>query len=121
MKLPQQHYPSGGLNPLHAVQSWRYVRRLARSALRGEDITPILYEGQRKNGKLLAGTHRYAANELLRAIGRDDVQIAMVCIDELDEQDCPFLTDLREAVSDQDYALVDELWDRQDGRPYPEL
>lgn len=98
------YYPAG-YNPLHEVYSWHYVRQIARAAIRGDEIPPILVDGE----NLLAGTHRAAANDLLERMGYgrliDDVELEDVEDDALREQ-------LIEAVQGDNMGEeIQRLWD----------
>lgn len=110
MEIPKEYYPgiySVGCQPIHPVHDWAYVRQLVRAAKRGKTIRPILIEGRPGNGRLLAGTHRTAANDVLALLGRKE-RIAVVSIDEIDNVS----EELRAAVEEEDYSRIDELWDR---------
>jgi hypothetical protein len=62
----KDYYPTywSGCNPIHPVHSWALVRRLIRALRRGESIPPVLLDGWR-NGNMLTGTHRCAANDII--------------------------------------------------------
>jgi hypothetical protein len=101
------YYPSGP-NPIHEVRDWCYVRRIARAALRGENIPPILVDGNMQNGNLLAGTHRQAANNILNKLGHGEL-IGWVSLDDVKDE----YPDLVEAAADADYERIDDIWDKQ--------
>jgi len=105
----KKYYPTYhlGCNPIHPVIDWSYVRKLVRAARRGEVINPILIDGSIGNGNLLAGTHRAAANDLMLMLGGDAL-IDVVSLDDIDASE-----ELLEAVADNDYERIDELWDRK--------
>lgn len=96
-----------GCNPIHAVVSWSYVRKLIRAARKGEVINPILIDGSIGNGNLLAGTHRAAANDLMIMMGGEAL------IDVVSIQDIEAGEELIEAVENNDYELIDQLWGRK--------
>ncbi len=104
----KSYYPTHhlGCNPIHEVQNWSYVRKLIRAARKGEDINPILIDGEIGNGTLLAGTHRAAANDIMVMLGGEAL-IPVISLDEVDAS-----SDLIEAVENSDFGLIDELWDR---------
>lgn len=102
------YYPTHhlGCNPIHEVRDWSYVRKLVRAARRGEDINPILIDGEIGNGYLLAGTHRAAANDIMVMLGGEAlIPVVSLC-------DIEASSDLIEAVEDGDFGRIDELWDR---------
>lgn len=103
-----KYYPTYhlGCNPIHEVRDWTYVRMLVRLARKGVEINPILIEGNIGNGNLLAGTHRAAANDLMIMLGGEPL-IDVVSIDDIELSD-----ELREAVENSDYELIDAIWDR---------
>ena len=106
-KEDTMYYPAG-YNPMHEVQSWQYVRQIARAAIRGDEIPAILVDGE----NLLAGTHRAAANDLLERMGYgrliDAVELEDIEDDTLRER-------LVEAVQgDNPGEDIQEIWD--DGR-----
>ncbi len=102
------YYPTYhlGCHPIHEVQNWSYVRKLIRAARAGEDINPILIDGEIGNGNLLAGTHRAAANDIMVMLGGEAL-IPVVSLDDIDAS-----SELIEAVENSDFGLIDELWDR---------
>ena len=102
------YYPTyhHGCNPIHEVKDWAYVRKLVRAARRGETINPILIEGSIGNGSLLAGTHRSAANDLMMKLGGEPL-IDVVSIDDIEISD-----ELREAIENSDFDMIDQIWDR---------
>lgn len=101
MKIDTNYWPKG-YNGIHEVQDWCKVRRLARAALAGVEVNPILVDGE----NLLAGTHRAAANDLLEMLGHDRL------IDVVEFEDIEADEELIEAVMDLDYEAIDEIWDR---------
>lgn len=106
----KKYYPTYhlGCNPIHEVRNWAYVRKLIRAARRGDEINPILIDGTIGNGNLLAGTHRAAANDLMMRMGGDPL-IPVVSMDEIEASE-----ELKEAVENSDYEMIDLLWDRRD-------
>ena len=99
-------YPSVcGCNPIHEVRDWLKVRNLIRSARRGDAIPAILIDA--KDGNMLTGTHRAAANHILRKLGQDEFFISVVTLAEIDADQ-----DLQDAVDNLDYERIDELLDR---------
>jgi hypothetical protein len=56
----KDYYPKNVI-PIHEVQDWSKVRGIVRALKRGEEIPPIVTEGD----QLLTGTHRSAANDLI--------------------------------------------------------
>lgn len=117
--FPRHYYPNNGLTPLHDVTDWSYARKIARAAINGDTITPILYEGLPNNGNLLAGTHRSAANEILEFMGHRNKIIEKVEINDVLNDPLSYgLTksdaqQLRNAIQDGDYELIDKIWDRR--------
>jgi hypothetical protein len=103
------YYPTYhlGCNPIHEVRNWAYVRKLIRAARRGEEINPILIEGEIGSGSLLAGTHRAAANDLMMMLGGEPL-ISVVNMDEIEASE-----ELIEAVENSDYEMIDLIWDRK--------
>ena len=98
------YYPNG-INPIHAVESWSYVRRLIRAAKKGEHINPILVDVE--GGNLLAGTHRWAANDIMTALGLDCL-IDVVTLDDVNVTD-----ELQAAIDNGDFAEIDAIWDEK--------
>jgi len=98
------YYPAG-YNAPHEVNDWTKVRRMARAAIRGDEIPAILADGE----TLLAGVHRAAANDLLDRMGHgrliEVVELEDIEDDELREQ-------LIEAIQEDDYEAIDEIWDQ---------
>ena len=107
----QNYYPTyhSGLNPIHEVKNWCYVRSIVRAAMRGDDIPPIFIDGELHGGTLLAGTHRSAANDILTQIGRDDCLIDYVSYDDDIASNA-----MRDAYNNNDYDLIDQLWGDRD-------
>lgn len=98
-------YPSVcGCNPIHEVRDWCKVRSLIRSARRGDAIPAILIDA--KDGNMLTGTHRAAANCIMRKLGEDEL-IDVVTVAEIDVSD-----DLQEAIDNLDYERIDDILDR---------
>lgn len=107
----KSYYPGyhSGLEPIHVVNNWKYVRSIVRAALKGDVIPPIFIFGSLHNGCLLAGTHRSAANDILTQIGRDDCLIDYVEYDDDIAND-----EMRYAVENNEYDLIDSLWGDRD-------
>lgn len=102
----KQLYPSTmGCNPIHEVRDWLKVRNLIRAALRGDAIPPIIIDAQ--DGNMLTGTHRAAANYLMRKLGREDHLIDTVTVDMMDVSE-----ELQEAIDNLDYETIDYLVDQ---------
>ena len=98
------YYPSG-LNPIHPVQDWPKVRRMARMAIQGGSIPNILVDGE----NLLAGTHRAAANDLLERMGYD----CRIEQTELEDIEGPVIKNaVLAAIEEDDYREVDNIWDQ---------
>lgn len=114
MNLPKWYYPTlcMGCNPIHEVRDWCKVRKLVRDALNGAKIRPILIDGTLRNGSLLTGTHRAAANDILMLIG-SDIRIPYILLSDLDTSDFPGLSN---AVENGDYEAINDIWDRQNFR-----
>jgi len=116
MALDQNFYPSwAGANPIHEVRDWSKVRSLIRSARRGDAIPAILIDGQEGSGNLLNGTHRAAANCVMRKL--HDERAAWDAaepnyIDHVFFNDDEAPADLAEAVQNGDYERIDEIMDR---------
>lgn len=70
--LDKHYYPVywSGCYPIHAVRDWLKVRNLVRACKNGEahKIPPIYTDGELGNGTLLTGTHRSAANDLIKKL-----------------------------------------------------
>ena len=75
----EYYCPSEGV---HEVQSWSYVRRIARAALKGEKI-PAYLPGY-------TGTHRAAANDLLELLDKGRLIPTVDLDSDLTEQDRHF-------------------------------
>lgn len=108
MALTKPYYPTydHGCNPIHEVRNWAYVRKLVRAVRRGEIINPILISGQLRNGSMLTGTHRSAANDLLAKLGDAD-RIEVWSVEDME------LTDEQQAAVDElDYEALDAFFDR---------
>jgi hypothetical protein len=105
----KHYYPTfwSGCNPIHEVKEWSYVRKLVRAAIRGEKIPAILLDGEVNSGSLLAGTHRCAANDILKMLGKEQYLIDYVVYDAETADEC-----LIDAVESGDYGRIDEIWDR---------
>ena len=104
MKLPKRYYPQG-INPMHPVMDWCKVRKLVRAVLSGAEIPEILVWGE----TLLAGTHRWAANDLLEMLGHD-ARIGVTDVEDLADED--FAQQLKDAVSEPNYPeIIQGLWD----------
>ena len=56
----KDYYPKN-VNPIHEVRDWSKVRSMIRSSVKGEDVPPIIRDGD----NLLTGTHRSAANDVI--------------------------------------------------------
>ncbi len=102
------YYPTydHGCTPIHEVKNWCYVRKLVRAVRRGETVNPILIDGSPRNGTLLTGTHRSAANDLLNMLG-DSRRIAVMSIQDMDLTD-----DQQEAIDNLEYDRIDWYFDR---------
>lgn len=98
-------YPSVcGCNPIHEVRDWLKVRSLIRAARRGDSIPPILIDA--KDGNMLTGTHRAAANCIMRKLGEEEL-IDVVMVDEIDVSG-----ELQDAIDNLDYERIDSILDR---------
>ena len=75
-----EYYPRR-YEPIHEVKDWGKVEKIVRSALDGDDVQPFLIDGQPGNGNLLTGTHRAAANDILREL--DGPEIGHIELDSL--------------------------------------
>ncbi len=109
--LSKKHYPRyEGFNPIHPVQDWAKVRKLIRDVKRGDKINPFLVEGERNNGNLLTGTHRAAANELMKKLGYpEEMMIPHVAIEDLSNH--KFINELLEAAGESDFERLNNIWD----------
>lgn len=116
MKNLNNYYPGKSIRceAIHKVRDWSYVRKLIRAAKKGEEIPPILVWGQIGSGQLLNGTHRCAANDIMKDLGYDEcLMIPVVTINDLDDlSDHPFSDELKEAIKDSDYERIDNILDR---------
>lgn len=56
----KDYYPKNVI-PINEVEDWSKVRSIVRALKRGEEIPPIVTEGD----QLLTGTHRSTANDLI--------------------------------------------------------
>ena len=56
----KDYYPKN-VTPIHEVEDWSKVRSIVRALRKGENVPPIVTEGD----TLLTGTHRSAANDLI--------------------------------------------------------
>lgn len=97
------YYPKG-LNPIHPVNDWLKVRRIARAAIRGEQITPMLVDGE----NLLAGTHRAAANDLLEHMGHGRL-IEAEDLEDIENEDLK--NAILAALEEDDYHEINSIWD----------
>lgn len=116
MKFDKNFYPSwAGANPIHEVRDWSKVRSLIRSARRGDAIPAILIDGQEGSGNMLNGTHRAAANVLMRKLydehsawdAAEPNYISHVFFDADEASD-----ELIDAVQNGDFEQIDEIMDR---------
>jgi hypothetical protein len=97
------YYPKG-LNPIHPVRNWLYIRQIARAAIRGENIPPMLVDGE----NLLAGTHRAAANDLLERMGYG----RLIEAEDLEEIENENLKNaILAALEEDDYHEINSIWD----------
>ena len=78
-----EYYPRR-FEPIHEVKDWEKVERIVKSALDGNEVQPFLIDGNPGNGNLLTGTHRAAANDILRDLG--ETEIPFVSLDDLPPQ-----------------------------------
>lgn len=76
------------------------MRKLIRDARRGDKIPPILIDGEVRNGRMLTGTHRSAANDIMAMLGDYDHLISIITLDDIEVSD-----DLQEAIENDDYRL----------------
>ena len=96
-----------GANPIHEVLSWTKVRSIIRAVRRGDDVPAFVIDGGEGNCNLVTGTHRCAANDLLKMLG-DKRRVDFVTLEEIDASD-----ELMEAIENQDYSTVQWLLDEQ--------
>jgi hypothetical protein len=109
MYLSKNYLPTywSGCNAFQAVEDWSKVRKLVRDAIKLCDITPILIEGEIGNGSLLTGTHRSAANDILKMLGKEDYLIPYIRL-----QDIEITEELQDALENNDFETIDILFDR---------
>jgi hypothetical protein len=103
MSLPVLYPSVQGCNPIHAVNDWCKVRALIRAAKRGDKIPSILIDC--KDGNMLTGTHRAAANRIMFSLGIN-AEIEVVTLDDIEVSD-----ELQEAVEALDYETIQSLVD----------
>ena len=108
----QKAYYPYGATPIHEVMDWCAVRRLIRDRKNGAKIPPVLIDGALNQGNLLAGTHRMAANDLIRELG-----IKCEPIDWVDIDDIEIPEDMQWAIDALDFGAINDWWDGLDGEP----
>lgn len=96
-------YPSH-YNPIHEVTDFNKMRQFMRKAIKGEEVPPILTDGE----NLLAGTHRASANDVLHDLGYK-VQIPSIDISEITDKNLK--EKLLILAEDGDFRTIQEIWD----------
>lgn len=100
--------------PIHEVDDWSKVRSIMRSAMKGDEIPPILVDGTKGNGSLLTGTHRQAANEILDKLGKsEDSRIPVTYLSELKSLvGAKKAKAVTQAAENGDFEAIDRILDR---------
>ena len=92
-------------NPIHEVKDWGKVEKIVKGAMNGDDIQPFLIDGQPGNGNLLSGTHRAAANDVLREVGGPEIGYI-----ELDDLPSSARSKIVERIDDLRTDEVDDIF-----------
>lgn len=106
MKLPI-YFPGSsiGAEPFHEVFDWCKVRSMMRFLIKGGKLPEIIIEGDIGNCRLITGTHRCAAYDILLKLGYNIVPNVVNVIN------LPEYNNIIDLLENNDFSTINEIFD----------